>query len=183
MRFLAKDGTSPLWVENKVTFVGLRWYCCWRDVSTAKKAERSLHDWLATTSHDARTPLSSIQVSCQLLRERALSAEAAELLTAIGASARVLLTIVQNVMLLKRLDAGECDAAATPVCLRDLVADVCATARVGLACQSGAAIVWDDAAPLPDIVLVRALGDSSCPPRATRLSARVRVARSARRST
>jgi len=162
-----------LWVEIKSTHLGLRWYCCLTDVSAAKRSERCLHDWLATTSHDARTPLSSIQVSCVLLRERGLLAtphgcddcadgclgkgpeEACdgELLTAIAASASVLLAIVQNVMLLKRLDAGECDLSASVVAPRALVADVCATARVGLAQQAGASLRLDESLPLPPAVV------------------------------
>ena len=171
MRFLPRDSRPVLWVENKVTFSGLRWYCCLLDVSAAKRSERCLHDWLATTSHDARTPLSSIQVSCVLLRERGLLNHACddcgaaghgkgreeacdgELLTAIAASAAVLLAIVQNVMLLKRLDAGECDLSASVVAPHALVADVCAIARVGLAHQAGAAVVLDDSAPLPPAVV------------------------------
>jgi signal transduction histidine kinase len=105
----------------------------------AAAPQTSLRDFLATTSHDARTPLSSIQarsltrstrmpsdayrlctraltsllrvfctrqVASQLLLEKELSPEAHELLNAISASARVLLSFVNNVMLTKRLDAG-----------------------------------------------------------------------------
>jgi K+-sensing histidine kinase KdpD len=107
MRFMPRDSRPLLWVDNKVTFSGVRWYCCLLDVSAAKRAERCLHDWLATTSHDARTPLSSIQVSCVLLRERGLLSHEScganchgsskvpeeacdgELMTAISASASV----------------------------------------------------------------------------------------------
>jgi hypothetical protein len=39
MRMLATDGGAPMWVENKATFSGVRWYGVWRDVSAAKKAE------------------------------------------------------------------------------------------------------------------------------------------------
>jgi hypothetical protein len=95
-------------------------------------------------------------VSCQLLSERALCSEGAELLGAISASARVLLTLVQHVMLLKRLDAGECDVAPAVVPIRELVTEVLATARVGLAQQYGATVLWDVAAPLPATVMVRA---------------------------
>lgn len=97
-RFLtgpARDG-PPLWVEARFTFVGHRWYAVMRDISDSKKAERSLHDWLATTSHDARTPLSSIKVSCALLAEHKLCPEARELLATAHCSARVLLMIVQH---------------------------------------------------------------------------------------
>ena len=174
MRFMPRDARPALWVENKFTVSGVRWYCCLLDVSAAKRCERSMHDWLATTSHDARTPLSSIQVSCVLLREHGLlshddcganchgakvppeEACDGELLTAISASASVLLAIVKNVMLLKRLDAGECDLSASTVAPHALVADVCATASVGLALQAGASVVLDDDSPLPPAIVCAA---------------------------
>ncbi len=45
-------------------------------------------------------------MASQLLRERNLADEAHELLTAISASARVLLALVNNGMLTKRLEDG-----------------------------------------------------------------------------
>ncbi len=136
-----------------------------------------------TTSHDARTPLSSIQVASQLLREKALSEDARDLLTAISTSSRVLMTLVNNVMLTKRLDGGahlsvqgawhvllrccgltrSCCAftgdntfANAPLDICALVADVVQTSRVGLAQTSGTSIMWDEKA-LPPAVVVRGL--------------------------
>jgi signal transduction histidine kinase len=124
-----------------------------------------MHDFLNTTSHDARTPLSSIQVASQLLQQSsgcALTADALDLLDAIAASARVLLTIVHNVMLKKRLDAGECDCSAAPLDARALASDVVRTARVGLALPSGTSIQWDDDAALPAHIHVRARAVHAC---------------------
>ena len=132
---------------------GCRWYGVFRDVSKSKQTEICLHDFLSTTSHDARTPLSSVLVAAQLLRERCLGDEARELLTAISASARVLLALTQNVLLTKRLEAGSCEVPMAPVDIRALVADVVSTSRIGLAQQSGTSIQWDDAASLPASVL------------------------------
>ncbi len=50
------------------------------------------------------------QVAAQLLAERDLLEEGRDLLTAISASARVLMTLVNNVMLTKRLDSGALQA-------------------------------------------------------------------------
>ncbi len=172
---------SYFWVEVNFCFSGTRFYSTWRDISATKKAEvremlfapapcfslltrarcrchppqRCLHDFLNTTSHDARTPLTSIQVASQLLSQsESLTDDALDLVTAISASARVLLTIVHNVMLKKRLDSGECDVSSSPMDIRALLADVVATARVGLALQSGTSIVWEDedAAALPALM-------------------------------
>jgi signal transduction histidine kinase len=84
--------------------------------------QRCLHDFLNTTSHDARTPLTSIQVASQLLSQSdSLTDDALDLVTAIAASARVLLTIVHNVMLKKRLDSG-----ATALAQRSAARGACA---------------------------------------------------------
>ncbi len=136
---------SYFWVECNFCFSGTRWYSTWRDISATKKAERCLHDFLNTTSHDARTPLTSVQVASQLLSQSAsLTEDALDLVSAISASARVLLTIVHNVMLKKRLDSGECDVTSAALDIRALLADVVATARVGLALQSGTSIEWEE---------------------------------------
>jgi hypothetical protein len=85
VRVRTRDGW--LWTENRFCFNGMRWYGVFRDLSKAKKtearvlpraqtalrcdalanapllrAQTMLRDFLTTTSHDARTPLSSIQV-------------------------------------------------------------------------------------------------------------------------
>ena len=66
-------------------------------------------------SHDARTPLSSMNVSAALLADCALCDAAKAHLAAVRGGARVLLSIVQHVMLLKRLDAGTPAGALAPV--------------------------------------------------------------------
>lgn len=142
----------PVWLASRFMFDGPHWYAVWRDVSEAKKAERSMHDWLATTSHDARTPLSSIKASCALLAEQSLCAEARELAAAVHGGASVMLSIVNHVMLLKRLDAGDANVAAglAPVAVRDLARDVAAIARVGLAQQVGVSIALELDEQLPE---------------------------------
>jgi K+-sensing histidine kinase KdpD len=144
-------------IRDTFCYSGARWYCVLRDISEAKRVERVLRDFLATTSHDARTPLNSIQVAAQLLRERTLTSEAAELLTAITASARVLHLLIDNVMVTQRLDQGDYDVSPSPVAIRAVVDEACATARAGLAQQAGTPVLWDDA-PLPALILSRAEG-------------------------
>ena len=46
------------------------------------------------------------QTASLLLRERVLAEEGMELLTAVNASSRILLTLVENVLLTKRLEKG-----------------------------------------------------------------------------
>ena len=148
----------PLWLSSRFMFDGPHWYAVWRDVSDAKKAERSMHDWLATTSHDARTPISSIKVSCTLLEEQPLCAEAHELAMAVQGSARIMLVMVSHVMLLKRMDAGEANVAAglEPLCVRELAQDLAAVARVGLPQQQGLNIVLELDEALPERLMCHA---------------------------
>jgi signal transduction histidine kinase len=87
MRLRTRSG-EWIWFRNSFTHCGLRWHAMLRNLSEAKRvevraaaltvvrsmlpahacvrscccaAQASLRDFLATTSHDARTPLSSIQ--------------------------------------------------------------------------------------------------------------------------
>lgn len=151
MRLRTRDG-NWVWLTNHFCHQGSRWCAMLRDLSEGKRIEKSLRDFLATTSHDARTPLSSIQVAAQLLRERLLNEEAHDLLTAIIASSRVLYVVVNNVMLTKHLDAGTCVIGCAPVALEPLIEDVLSTAQVGLARQAGTSVSWERS-PLPDTVL------------------------------
>jgi signal transduction histidine kinase len=120
MRLRTRDGRW-IWFKNSFTHCGSRWHAVLRDLSEPKNVEASLRNFLATTSHDARTPLSSIEVATTLLQERAplLQEEALELLRAISASTKVLLLLTNNVLLAKKLDAG---VACT--CLTSAVFDV-----------------------------------------------------------
>ena len=55
MRMKSSIG-APVWVENKLTIMGPRWYCCWHDVSAPKRAEvRSLR-------HNARHNASHLRI-------------------------------------------------------------------------------------------------------------------------
>ena len=135
----------PLWFDLRLTALpGGKWYIMGHDVSEAKLAERSLHDWLATMSHDARTPLSSINASCTLLAACALCAEARELLAAVAGGTHVLLSTVNQVMLLKKLDSeGGAAAVCAPgtgppdVDVARLARGVLASVTAGLAAQTG----------------------------------------------
>jgi hypothetical protein len=94
MRLRTLDGRW-IWFKNSFCHSGTRWHAMLRDLSEAKRVEAraalsvghicgrcrltdlscvqtSLRDFLATTSHDARTPLSSIQVCARLCVLRAL---------------------------------------------------------------------------------------------------------------
>ena len=135
----------PRWFDLRLTALpGGKWYIMGHDVSEAKLAERSLHDWLATMSHDARTPLSSINASCTLLAACDLCAEARELLAAVAGGTKVLLSTVNQVMLLRTLDseggaAAVCEPGTRPadVDVARLARGVLASVTAGLAAQTG----------------------------------------------
>ena len=150
----AKRVEARAYEHPQLPFSTRRILPCWPDTRSPPR-QTSLRDFLATTSHDARTPLNSIQVAAALLRERSLTEEAAELLTAITASSRVLHLLIGNVMITKKMDQGDCDLSPSPVAIRDVIADVCATTRAGLAQPAGSTLVWEET-PLPARILSRA---------------------------
>ncbi len=78
------------------------------------EAERARAEFLAHTSQELRTPLSSVLSACELLRETELGVPQREYVEAIHGSAHALMDIVTNVLDVSRLDAGE--AAMRHVC-------------------------------------------------------------------
>jgi phosphoserine phosphatase RsbU/P len=78
---------------------------------------------LATLAHDIRTPLSSIDGYCQLLEEEiygAVNDRQRETLGRVRMSGRHLLSLLENVMDLVRLNAGSVRVDAEPVDLLDV---------------------------------------------------------------
>ena len=80
---------------------------CLRNVSEFKKLDQMKSDFLATVSHELKTPLSSINLSLMLLRdERTAPEERQRLAAGIGEETQRLLRLVGQLLAVSRLDAG-----------------------------------------------------------------------------
>lgn len=92
--------------------------------------------WLAAVSHDLRTPLTTILGFSGVMLEGAsgpLTAEQVKQLGLVQSAAQRLLTLVNDVLDLARLDARRTELVSVPVQLRALLEEVFAQAREQLA--------------------------------------------------
>lgn len=73
----------------------------------AEESAKAKSDFIANISHELRTPLSAIIGFTDLLRKTTLDATQKEYLDAIGLSGKNLLSIINNVLDLSRIDSGK----------------------------------------------------------------------------
>jgi CheY-like chemotaxis protein/HPt (histidine-containing phosphotransfer) domain-containing protein len=112
------------------------------ELAEARLVNRAKSTFIATMSHEIRTPLTGILGAAELLaleEERRLGEEGATV-TAIRASARVLLNLVDDVLDHARLQAGTVTPRAAPVRLAGLL-DAAAAAIAPRARSKGLALV------------------------------------------
>lgn len=96
------------------------------DITALKQAEQLKDQFLSLVSHELRTPLATIYGSSRLLKERferILETDRSELLADVVSEAERLQRIIENLLLLTRLDAAgiELEPVALPVLARRLV--------------------------------------------------------------
>lgn len=80
----------------------------------ARRASKAKSDFIAVMSHEVRTPLNAILGSVEVLKDRELDREAAELVSLIDDAGRGLLTIVDDLLDVSRVEAGKLDIALSP---------------------------------------------------------------------
>jgi len=85
----------------------------------AREANKAKSDFIATMSHEVRTPLNAILGSVEVLERGAHDQETAELVTLIGDAGRGLLTIVNDLLDVSKIEAGKLEISPSPT-------DVCA---------------------------------------------------------
>ncbi len=139
-------------------------------LAEARAASDAKREFLARMSHELRTPLNSvIGFSNVLLRNRsgALAGQDLEFLRRIHANGRHLLSLINDILDLAKIEAGRMDVAAAPVDVASLALETMAQlesqARPGVVLAAempaGSAVVVTDAAKLKQ-VLINLIGNA-----------------------
>jgi signal transduction histidine kinase/response regulator of citrate/malate metabolism len=129
----------------------------------AESANRSKSEFLATMSHEMRTPMNGIIGMASLLRDTPLTAEQTRMTAVIEQSAEALLTVVNDILDLSKAEAGKLDLAEEVIEVGALLAGVrevllpqVMLKRLDFACRIDAAVppaVAGDAVRLRQVLL------------------------------
>ncbi len=127
-RMLRKDGTvadvlwSLHWTDAEKSTI-----CVLHDITYRKELERLKRDFVAMVSHDLRTPLTSISGFLSLLRSgkyNQLSESGMESLKSADASVNRLMSMVNDLLDIERVESGRLDLNLGPVTVEGLVEGV-----------------------------------------------------------
>src|SRR5258708_20368918 len=90
---------------------------------TAEQADAAKSAFLANMSHEIRTPMTGILGTADLILDGDLSAEQRRAVQLIVASGETLLTIINDILDLSKIEAGQLELEDAPLDLHELMQD------------------------------------------------------------
>ena len=132
--FLCRDAVTGdqamLFSETDVTETHLARLALMDSRNEALEASRLKTEFVANMSHEIRTPLNGVLGLAQLMHNTALSPEQADLLTMIESSGKALLGIIEDILDISKIEAGEIEIAEEAYDLHDILQEAVDTVFV-----------------------------------------------------
>lgn len=118
----------------------------------AASASRAKSEFLANMSHEVRTPLNGIMGMAQLLRMTGLTSEQQKFMNMLDESCQTLLSLINDILDISRIEAGRLAIEELPFCLHTLVEQVVQAHR-SVALHKGLALEVELDPDLPNTLL------------------------------
>ena len=138
-RIVLSDMTERKRIEQELALVG----------EASATANRAKSEFLANMSHEIRTPMNGIMGMLQLLALTDPTDEQSEYLDVLKSSSESLLSLINDVLDLSKIEAGKVVLERRDFSLRDTVSDVIKT-QISIIYNKGLTIATDIPAEAPD---------------------------------